>query len=87
LDTKLDKAAAKIDSDKEKRALQKAEANGVEASYAASTRRHHSRQREENRALWQEFYERQYRAHARLASDYAAKAAALQDAEEGSHGG
>jgi hypothetical protein len=35
--------------------------------------------RAENKVLWQEFYERQYRAHSRLAADYAARAVALED--------
>jgi hypothetical protein len=47
---------------------------------AAGERGRRAERRAENKVLWQEFYERrQYRAHSRMAADYARRAMALQD--------
>jgi hypothetical protein len=48
---------------------------------ALGERRRRAQKREENRIEWIDYFERQYRAHSRLAASYAARAVALQDGE------
>lgn len=50
----------------------------IEEVWAESERRHAARRRAENLTAWTEHHERMYRVHARLASEHAAKAEALE---------
>jgi hypothetical protein len=79
LSVKLEKAAAKVISDVEERAQQKAEANEIEAEWAKNVRRHHFAKREANILEWYAFETHMYRSHAQLASEHAAKAMKLVD--------
>ena len=76
VDTKIEKAAQKVASTIDQRTQQKTKANATEASYAASTRRHRTREQEQNRLEWIAVHTHLYRSHARLASEHAAKAVA-----------
>jgi hypothetical protein len=70
-------ADAQIDAFIEKRARQNKEGRAEEATYAASVRRYHSRQRKKNVAAWFAHFCRMAENHARIAQDYERRAEAL----------